>query len=504
MGSSLSSRIVSSSVLRISFTISSAIVAYLLLPFLAHNLGARDYGLWAIVITIIGYYNMMDFGIASAVGRFVGRSYAINDYEEINRVISTAVIIFLCVAGGLIILTAVGSLSTFYFLENDREATKIYLMILILSASFSTVFPLRAMAGLVYASVSHYITVSIEYIKLFLKTSLTVIAILMDCGILTLAIVYAIAEIIGNTVHYFFILKSFPDLKVRRTLYSKTSLIELFKYGWVAFIARISNMMKIRAIPLLVSALISVEFVVMYMVALRLMEYINQLVTTTTGIFGPIFSRLSHNKENLKNTYKLSSQIIVVISTYIGLSVAFYSKWLIPVWMGEGFGLSYSITLLFCLPFIVISLQYISRETLFGLSKHKYCAIIDSAEVILIVLGSILLTKYFGVYGIVISFALIVTFGELIFPYLVSKILGMNPFKVYLDVFIIPMLKVAMPLSVYFYYISAYMNNSYWSLMQWNIIQVLIFSPVLFISLPKDMQKFISSKMVSLIPIKVV
>jgi len=43
--------------------------------FIIHSIGDRWYGLWVIVGTLMGYYGLLDFGLASASQRFITKSF---------------------------------------------------------------------------------------------------------------------------------------------------------------------------------------------------------------------------------------------------------------------------------------------------------------------------------------------------------------------------------------------------------------------------------------------
>lgn len=492
----LVNRIISSAALRMSFILFSAIVAFFMLPFLAHNLGARDYGLWAVVTAIIGYYGALDLGISSAVGRFVGQAYGRENYDEINYIISTSIAAFLVIGSLLFIAMCVG---TFYlkdiFVKNPDEANAIFYMVVILSVVITAEFPLRALTGVVYANVSHHLIVISEYSKLIVRTFLMILSIYKGYGIITLAAMFAVGEIVGSVLQFYLIITRYPELRIRRFYVSMERFKKLLGYGWIAFVVRSMVLVKTRFIPVLVSALISVELVVLYVVALRLVGYINQFVTTITGIFAPIFSRKEDDLDSLIDGYYNASQIMIYIVLYFGLSVAFYSKWLIPIWMGDEFANAYLLTILLVIPFVTMSLQYISREVLFGLSKHGYCAVVDTFEVVLIIVSSIFLTKLYGLYGIGISFALVVTLGELMFPYFVSKALNKSPLHIYTKVFFIPALKILPVLLLFFFVANVYVEYSYISLIKWNIIQALTLFPLMYFMFPEILQKVIRSKL---------
>ena len=67
-----------------------AVVGFFLTPYLLHHIGDVEFGLYTLVTTVTGYYGLFDLGVRSAVLRFVSRALALNDREEINRVLASA------------------------------------------------------------------------------------------------------------------------------------------------------------------------------------------------------------------------------------------------------------------------------------------------------------------------------------------------------------------------------------------------------------------------------
>lgn len=489
MSASFARKLVSSSILRLALTMCSAMVAYFMLPFLSHHLGAYDYGIWAVAVAIIGYYGFLDLGVSSAVGRFVGKAYGQNNFKDVNKVTTTAFSIFAIISLCAIGITVLGAFTAKHLIEDVDKGITIFYMVLCLGIGFSTQFPVRALAGIVYAAVDHQIIVISELMKLIFKTVLIVVVVLQGHGLVALAVSVGLAEILGNMLQYYLIFHKFPELKVKRQYISKDLIKPLFNYSWVAFIARITEMLKTKFIPIFVSALIGVEFVVFYVVALRLMEYLNQFVATITGIFAPVVSRFEDNIQHLQATYEHVSSVVVSISLYLGISIAFYSKWLIPLWMGPGFEVSYALTLVMCVPFMMISIQRISREVLFGISKHKYCAIINMFEFVLAIVLGVIFNYLYGTYGIALGFAIAIMLGESIFPVIVGKSLNLNISNIYFNIFAIPMIKVTLPLTAFFIIANQYVESTYWSLIKWNIIQISVLAPVLYFTLPINVRR---------------
>src|SRR6478752_10758534 len=70
-------------------------ITFVLSPFVVHHLGEVRYGIWAVTGSIVGYLGLLDLGIRVSVTRFVALHAAKHDHAAMNRVISTALGLFM-------------------------------------------------------------------------------------------------------------------------------------------------------------------------------------------------------------------------------------------------------------------------------------------------------------------------------------------------------------------------------------------------------------------------
>src|SRR4051794_39070442 len=67
------------------------LVGFVLAPIIVHRLGSTRYGVWTLVVSLTGYFGILDLGLRQSVGRFVARYMALQDEENVNRTISNAI-----------------------------------------------------------------------------------------------------------------------------------------------------------------------------------------------------------------------------------------------------------------------------------------------------------------------------------------------------------------------------------------------------------------------------
>ena len=72
--------------------------AFFLFPFVVGRLGKEAYGIYAIVMTITGYFGLFDMGVASALTKYVAEYKGKNDELMINKIINVSFFFYLIIS----------------------------------------------------------------------------------------------------------------------------------------------------------------------------------------------------------------------------------------------------------------------------------------------------------------------------------------------------------------------------------------------------------------------
>src|SRR5579875_2056398 len=124
------------------------IVGFLLAPFILHRLGDYAFGLYVLILSLTGYYGLLDFGIRSSVVRYVARFRATGERDSLNRFLSTAFFTYSIVGCVLLGVTAVGTLyvdSVFHV--SSSFVTSARLLLVICGTAIALSFPLGVFEG---------------------------------------------------------------------------------------------------------------------------------------------------------------------------------------------------------------------------------------------------------------------------------------------------------------------------------------------------------------------
>src|SRR5207249_5021220 len=126
----------------------NVLVGIFLSPYILHRLGDEAFGLWVLIFSITGYYGLFDLGIRSSIVRYVAKYSAINDYEELNRLINTAMASYGTVGMLSLLVTFSGA---FYVASMVKISAYLLstarLLLLLVGSAVSLGFPLGVFGG---------------------------------------------------------------------------------------------------------------------------------------------------------------------------------------------------------------------------------------------------------------------------------------------------------------------------------------------------------------------
>ena len=376
------------------------ITGLLYTPWMVRQIGQSNYGLYSLATSLIAIF-MLDFGLGSAVSRFVSKYRAEGNQEAINSIIGVIYklyiaidVVILCILTGVYFF-----LDVIYVKLTPAELEQFRTLYLMVAAFNLISFPLSPLNGLLNAyekfiqlkicDLLHKLfTVGLVVVALSVSTSVTmVVAANVASGLITLLLKFIIVK-----------------LKVPVRVNFKAGGKELYKslFGFTAWTTVISLMQRFTHsfAPSVLGMTASAIEIAIYSPAVVLEGYYYLLATAVNGLFLPRVSRfIAEEKEDeiLKLMIKVGKyQIVVLGLIFIGFLCV--GQDFMTLWMGPDYAKTYYCALIILFPTLISSTQQIANTTVIAKNLVKY-----QAKCMTIT----------GVVGLVISYALSMFVGSL-------------------------------------------------------------------------------------------
>jgi O-antigen/teichoic acid export membrane protein len=375
------------------------------MPFIVHRLGDHNYGYWALVASVLGYYGILDLGIVTAVQYQVAKSLGDAEHDSANRTISTAFYAFAVLGIVIFALTVIVAALARSFIAGAADVSLFRIVLVIMGAGFAVGFPGRAFVGAIAAHMRFDLGVSVSLIVLALRTALILVIIGAGGGLVSLALISLVSDAVGYVLSYLILRRIQVGLKIRAALASIKTLRGLFNYSGYALLIQIADQLRFSLDGWVVSVFVGVSAVTHYSIASRLSQAFMALIIAAVGILSPWFSQMlgSSDFSGIRRVFIMGTKVSASLSTIVASSLILYGYVFVERWMGKQYVDAYW-PLVFLVSAIYCDVaQLPSVSYMFGVSRHRFLAWVTLAEGIANLGLSLYWARRYGMAGVALG-----------------------------------------------------------------------------------------------------
>lgn len=382
------------------------IVATLLYtPWMVRQIGQANYGLFTLATSLINLF-LIDFGISSAMSRFLSKYRAEGKQEEIKQLLGATYKLFLFLDLLLLVVVSV----VYFFLGDiyaklDQSELDTFRILFIIVASFNLIsFPCLTQNGIL---TSYEKFIQLKLCDLFRKLFtivLVVLALLLNMGVIAVVAANAIAGVVTILIKLV-IIKS--QIKVKASFHITQKGIYRMIFGfsvWVTVITFAQKLIYNMASSILgiVSGAIAIAI---FAPASSIASYYYTVAEAINGLFLPTISRkiAADREEEITPLMIKVGRFQMFILSWVFVGFICVGKEFMVLWMGQDYVMSYYCTILILFPALLEYSQQIGKTTIIAKNLVKWQAIGFSIIGVVTLGLSFLLGYYFGVVGVCTS-----------------------------------------------------------------------------------------------------
>lgn len=404
------SKIVSDSISNFAGILVPFLIALLTVPLAIKGLGEARYGLLSIVWVILTYLSLLDFGISKASSKFLAEFHGKEDHAQSTRIIHAAnlfAILSGLLVGIIMVVTTpwiVGSLSLSEASE-IQEATRSFFII---SAALPLLFLGTGLRGAMEASrrfhsvnlglvLTNSISFAIPALSYFIPISLSSIIL----GVVLIRIL--------NVVYYAILVKR--SYKIHNLFGSSVGeeINKLLRYGGWITVSNLISPLLVYMDRILIGALLPIANVAYYAVPYDLVNRIRIFPQALLKTLFPEFSQMDteNRKDETRILIETSWRGIILIVGLVGILISFYSMDILTLWLGEDMALkSAMVMMIFGIGFSINAVAFIPFNYLQSIGRPDIPAKMHLLEFPVYVILLFTLTKYYGILGTALAWAI--------------------------------------------------------------------------------------------------
>lgn len=373
-------------------------------PWMIHSIGKEDYGLFTLALSVISLF-VFDFGLSSAVTRFVSNYLAENRQDKVNNCLGLVyrlyfiidIFLFLLLSGVYLFIPGI-------YKELTPEEIEKFKVIYIMAASFSVVsLPFIPVNGILTANEKFTQIKLCDILHKVLVVSTMTIVLLLGYGLYTLVMVNIWSGLIA------FVAKSWCVFKYTKTTinisyFNKNELKELLGFSGWATIISLCKRLIFTISPTIWGFFCGSASIAVFGIANAIEGYVFYFADAISGMFLPRVSRvlIKENGSILPLMIKVGRiQLFIVSAIIIGFICI--GNDFINLWVGEQFNDCYICIILLIIPSFFQLPQEVGTQAIIVQNKVKEQAMVFIVMGLINILLGIFLTWQFGVLGMCVS-----------------------------------------------------------------------------------------------------
>lgn len=413
--SSLTRKTLRNSLYNLAAFIWPLVLAFFATPYVVKHIGPENYGILALVTSFIGFLAFLDLGISPSLVKYTSEYFAKKDYLSLNRLFSSALLFYTLMGllSGLLIVIFAWFWAPSFIKVSAHNTETVRVIFLVAAVGFFINMILTAFSAIPGSIQRFDIASRLNLVAATVATGLTILAVSLGYGVITLAIVGIIISF-GALVAYGFINKRLiPSLRYRLGFH-KDMVRKIFVFGGYAFISSLAGTVLFQLDKFILGAQLGATAVAFYVLPGNLAIKIHSLVATVTNVVFPLSSELitTGDTERLHNLYLRSSRIILTLVVLGVTPLLILANKFLLFWVGPEFAANSTIVLqVLLLTYSILAMTAIPFYIAYGAGKPKYAALFSLASGALNVLLIFLLVPRYGINGAAYAYLIAVLPG---------------------------------------------------------------------------------------------
>lgn len=393
-------------------------VGLLYTPYMLRMLGQSEYGLYALVSSVIAYLTVLDLGLGNAIVRYTAKYRAEGKVKEQYEMFGLFLVLYTIIG---IVAVILGSIlyfnvdrlfgDTMSAMELDRA--RIMMLILVFNLAFT--FPMSIFSSIVLAYERFTFPKILNIIQIFSSTLIMVLLLSYGYKAIAMVIVQTVFNVLNLVIQYIYCIRKLK-IRINFSRFEIGFLKEVFIYSLWIFLDVIMNKIYWSTGQFILGAYVGTIAISVFAVAIQLEGMYMMFSSAISSVFLPKVTAMvtkNDDKKEISSLFIRTGRLQNVMMSFILFGFIVFGKSFIVLWAGPEYGDSYIIALLFFIALYFPLIQNLGITILQARNQMKFRGILLVVMSIISLIFQIIFAKQWGGVGcaVAISAALIIGQG---------------------------------------------------------------------------------------------
>jgi O-antigen/teichoic acid export membrane protein len=318
----------------------TALVAIALPPFLTRLMSPSAFGAWVLILQLSAFVGYLDFGIQTAVGRFVAHANERGDTEHRDRIVNTSLAVLSLTCLVCILATAIAAflLPRFFSQLPSSLVADTRVAFVLVASSLAIGLPASVINGIFVGLQRNEIPAATIGGSRIFSAVLLILVIRQGGNLRQMAVAVALVNLATYLIQYIIFRRMAPRARLSPRLVSRKTSRELFDYCWSLTIWSFA-MLLITGLDITLVGHFQFGAVAFYAVAASLVTFIAGLQNAVFNALIPATAVLHARGDPAE-----LGRIMIVATRYgafllllTGLPIIILARNVLTLWVGSAY-----------------------------------------------------------------------------------------------------------------------------------------------------------------------
>lgn len=350
--------------LNYAMLISNVMVKFLYTPFLLRLLGQAEYGLYSLIITVVGYLTILDLGFGNAVTRFTVKYNSERNCHQLYRMYSTLSVVYILIgitAFVICICLSYASDSMFGYAMTSSELQKIKLMIFLCGINLLFCFPLQISSSILIAYERFIFKNSVHLVVCYLQP-ITMILLMYLVHIKSVGAVVVVTSFnLITYISFYVYAKKYLNFRVSLRMFDKDMIRPLLSFSLAMFCMAIFEKIQFQSGQFVLGMTNGSKTIAIWGISMVFVLNFRTISTAITNVLTPSFFVNSFNNNTIKQQESICRMIRVqtYILSFVLFNFIIFGKQFLTIWAGNSYIEAYNLSVIMMVPlFVALLLEF--------------------------------------------------------------------------------------------------------------------------------------------------
>jgi O-antigen/teichoic acid export membrane protein len=319
----------------------AAVVNLFLAPFVVRHLGNTAYGVWVLLVALVGYLGYLDLGVRGAVTRYVARFRSAADHAAAGRIASAAFTAFTGAGGVAIVVSSLLAALAVRVFHVPVELHGVARTVLVLGGLNVAASLISGVFGGIVIGLQRFdYGNAVEVVTQGVRAGAIVAALRAGGGLVALAAIQLGVSVLRGAADLWLSRRLYPELRVRWGVWDRGALRLIFGFGITSSLLQVLGGVVLYSDSLVIGAFLSAGLITFFAIAASLTDYARVLVGGVSQTLTPLVSALEGEGQQarIRDALLTGARVATLVVTPIVVTFLLRGDTFIALWMGAAYG----------------------------------------------------------------------------------------------------------------------------------------------------------------------